>query len=122
MLEHSQKTVRGSLLSDLKEVHLEKVPDENQIWRWHKKFKEEGCLRKIKESGRKSMSEETVDKLRQKILNSPKKSIKRTSFETQIPATTIWRVIRKRLQMIPYKLQLICRYKQPVLILNELFS
>ena len=47
-----------------------------QIWRWHKKFKEKGCLCGVKESGRKSMSEETVDKIRQKIVNSPKKSIR----------------------------------------------
>ena len=51
------------------------------------------------------MSEKTVDKIRQKVVNSPKKSI-RTSFETQIPATTVWRVIQKRLQIRPYKLQL----------------
>ena len=54
------------------------------------------------------MSEETVGKIRQKTVNSPKKSIRRTSFETQIPATAVRRVIiRKRLQMRPYKLQLV---------------
>ena len=62
---------------------------------------------RVKGSGRKSMSEETVDKIRQKVVNSPKKLIRRTSFETQIPATTFWRVIKKRLQMRPYKLQLV---------------
>ena len=36
----------------------------------------EKCLCRVKGSGRKSMSEETVDKIRQKIVNSPKKFIR----------------------------------------------
>ena len=46
------------------------------------KFNEESCLRRVKGSSRKSMSEETVDKIRQKIVNSLKKSVRGTSFET----------------------------------------
>ena len=103
----SIKTVKRIFAQRFGKSALEKVPDKKQIWRWPKKFKEEGCLRRVQGSGRKSMSEETIDKIRQKVVNSPKKSLRRTSFETQIPAITVWRLTRKRLQIRPYKLQLL---------------
>ena len=53
-----------------------KEPDKKQIWRWHKKLKEEGCFCVVKGSGRKAMSEEAVNKNRQKSVNSLKKSIR----------------------------------------------
>ena len=40
-------------------------------------------------------------------LAKPKKSIRRTSMETLIPLTTVRRVVRKRLVMKPYKLQVV---------------
>ena len=98
-----------------------KVPDKKEIWKWHKMFKEDGCLCRVKRSGRKSMSEVTVDKIRQKIANSPKKSIRRTSFETKIPATTVWRVIRNDLQMRPYKLQLVWTFLDCSQFLDEFY-
>ena len=61
---------------------------------------------RVKGFGRKLMPEEKVDKICKKIWNSPRKSVKRTSFETQIPTITVWRVVRKQLPMRPYKLQL----------------
>ena len=78
----SIKTVRRIFAQRFERSAFGKVPDKKQTWRWHKKFSEEGCLGRVEGSGRKSMSEETVDKIRQKIVNSPKKSIRRTSFET----------------------------------------
>ena len=108
MLEHSQlRQCNGSLHSNITEVDLKKCQTKKQIWTWQKKFKEEGCLFRAKGFGGKSMSEEKVDKICKKIVNSPRKSIRRTSFKTQIPTTTVWRVVRKRLQMRPCKLQLL---------------
>ena len=40
------------LHNDLKKTRSEKVPDKKQIWTWHKKVKEEGCLCRVKGSGR----------------------------------------------------------------------
>ena len=72
----SIKTVRLFFAQRFERSAFGKVPDKKQIWRWHKAFKEEGYLCRVEGSGRKSMSEETVDKIRQKIVNSPKKSIR----------------------------------------------
>ena len=103
----SVKTVQPVFAQRFERSGFGNVPDKKQIWTWHKKFKEEGCLFRVKGSGRKSMPEEKVDKICKKILNSPRKSIRRTSFETQIPTITVWRVVRKRLPMRPYKPQLL---------------
>ena len=67
----SIKTVRRIFAQRFERSAFGKVPDKKLIWRRHKKFREEGCLCRVKESGRKSMSEETVDKIRQMIVNSP---------------------------------------------------
>ena len=66
----SIKTVRLIFAQRFERSAFGEMPDETQIWRWNKKFKEEGCLCRVKGSGQKSMSEETVDKIRQKIVNS----------------------------------------------------
>ena len=65
-----------------------------------------------KGSGRPSTSEEKVEQVRQKFLRSPRKSVRRASVETHIPRTTVWRVLRKRLQMKPYRLQLVQALKE----------
>eukprot|EP00106_Octopus_bimaculoides_P007323 XP_014774765.1 PREDICTED: uncharacterized protein LOC106872333 [Octopus bimaculoides] len=84
-----------------------KSPTAMQIWTWHKKFKEEGYLCRAKGFGQLVTSEETVERVRQKLLRSPKNSIRRTRLETQIPPTAVWRVLRKHLLMKPYKLHFV---------------
>ena len=78
-----------------------------QIWSWKKKFEDEGCLCRAKGSGRPATAEGKVERTRQTLLRSPKKSIRRTSMETLITPTTVWRVVRKRLVMKPNKLQVV---------------
>ena len=77
------------------------------IWTLHKKFFDEGCFCTRKWSGRHITSEEKVECVRKKILQGPKKSLRRSGLKTQIPPTTIWRILRKRLIMKPFKLQLV---------------
>ena len=80
---------------------------EIQIWAWHKKFREEGCLCRRKGSGRAKTSEETVERVHKFLGQSPKKLLRRTSLETHIPPTTVRRTLMKCLLMKPYKLQLV---------------
>ena len=103
----SFKTVQRAFAQRFEKTRSEKVLDKKQIWTWHKKFKEEGCLCRVKGSGRTPISEGNMEQIRRKLVNSPRKSIRRTSFETQIPKSSVWRIVRKRLQMRPYKLQFI---------------
>ena len=53
------------------------------------------------------ISDASVERVRKKILQSLKKLLRRTSPVTQIPLTTVCRILRKRLTMKPYKLQLV---------------
>ena len=81
-------------------------PTAMQIWTWHKKIKEEGCLCITKGSGQPKTSAETIQHVRRKIFQSLKKSLCRTSLETKTPQTTVWHILREHLIMKPYKLQL----------------
>ena len=84
-----------------------KSPTAKQIWSWKKKFEDEGCLCRAKGSGQPATAEGKVERIRQTLLRNPKKSIRRTSMETLIPPTTVWRVVRKCLVMKPYKMQVV---------------
>ena len=100
---NSSKTVQRAFLRKFSK----KSPAARQIWSWKKKFEDEGYLCRAKGSGRPATAEGKVERIRQTILRSPKKSIRRTSMDTLIPPTTVWRVVRKRLVMKPYKLQVV---------------
>ena len=56
-------------------------------------------------------SPEMIIKVRNIFQRSPRKSIRRDSLELQMPSTTVWRVARKHLHMIPYKLHLLQHLK-----------
>ena len=60
-----------------------------QICSWKNKFEDEGCLCRAKGSGQPATAEGKVEWIPQTLLQSPKKSIRRTSMETLIPPLTV---------------------------------
>ena len=48
-----------------------------------------------------------MESIRESFQRSPQKSTARASRELGIPQTTVWRVLRKRLQMYPYRLMML---------------
>lgn len=86
VLEHGWTRLQCAFARDFSK----KLPTVMQIWIWHKNFKAEGCLCGTKGCRRPLKAEEIVERVRQKRLRSPRKSIWRTSLETQIPPTTVW--------------------------------
>jgi transposase len=82
-------------------------PTRQSIYDWSKKFQNTGCLCKGKSSGRPPVSEEQVARVRETYTRSPKKSTTRANLESQIPQQIVWKILRKRLKMFPYKLQLV---------------
>ena len=82
---------------------LKQPPDRRIIQKWHAKFKEEGCLCSRKKIA-PSSSTETIEKVQNIFQRSPRKSIRRASRELQMSSTSVWRVVRKHLHLIPYKL------------------
>lgn len=82
-------------------------PNANNIRRWHNQLATTGCLCKGKSVGRPRVSEENVQRVRDAFVRSPKKSVRKASRELAMPVMTVWKVLRKRLHMRPYRLQLL---------------
>jgi hypothetical protein len=68
---------------------------------------ETGCLCKGKSSGTQPVSVETVERVRETLTRSPRKSTTRASLELQMAQQTVWKILRQRLRMISCKLQLV---------------
>ena len=81
-------------------------PERKSIVRWHGKFITDRCWCPAKRTGRPSTSEDVIEQVQTAFQQSPHKSIRRASRELQCPTTTVWHVLRRRLHMTPYKLQL----------------
>jgi hypothetical protein len=63
-----------------------------------------GCLRKGKSTGRPHVSEDNVQRISVCFQRGPKKSTTHASRELGLPRTTVWRVLRRRLIMKPYRM------------------
>ncbi|GFS95603.1 DUF4817 domain-containing protein [Nephila pilipes] len=75
-------------------------------------LQETGCLSKEKSSGRPLTSAENVERIRRTYERSPRKSKYEVSRALQMPQTMVWCVIRIRLQMKPYVIQIVLQLKQ----------
>lgn len=82
-------------------------PHRHNIERWVKQFQDTGCLCKKTSPGRPEAKTEVVEKIRETFLRSPTKSTRRASSELNVPHTTVWRVLRKRLKFRPYTFQMV---------------
>lgn len=82
-------------------------PTRQSIYDWYERFESSGCVCKKKSTGRPSVTEEKIDSVRDVFVRSPGKSTRSASLELQIPQPTVWKILRKRLKMTPYKLQLV---------------
>ena len=79
------------------------------ILKWHRSFIERGCIcdQRKGHSGRTSVSEQVVDRVRESFLRSPRKSTHIASRELKFPQSTVSKILRKRVRLHPYKLQLV---------------
>jgi len=77
-------------------------PLAKNIRRWYKQFQETG-----NSPGRPHTSEENVHRIQEAYQRSLCKSTRRASRELTIPHVTLWHVLRRRLLMKPYRLQLV---------------
>jgi hypothetical protein len=84
-------------------------PPEKSIRRWYKQFRYRGriCHQGKGRTGRPSFTEETGDRVRETFTRSPRKSVRTASRQLKIPEPTLRKILRKRLQLCPYKLQVV---------------
>jgi hypothetical protein len=78
---------------------------------WYTRFVTDGSVCKGKSTGRPSVSAERVETIRQSFVRSPHKSVRRASKELNVPKKTAWQVLRKRLHLRPYGLQILQQLK-----------
>jgi hypothetical protein len=96
-------------------------PSGKSIRKWYSQFQDTGCIFKRKSTGRPSIGEEAVERIRASFARSPQNSTYRADREFGIPQKTIWRVLWKRLRMRPYRLQLLQALKNSDLELRASF-
>ena len=82
-------------------------PNAKTIRVWKHNFLETGSVAKKHGGGRKSVSEDNVQRISETFHRSPRKSIRRASQELAIPKSTVHRVVRKHLKLYAYKLQIL---------------
>ena len=82
-------------------------PTDKIIREWYMKFQQSGCLCAAKRRGRPGPSAETVERVRETFVRSPQKSTTRASRELQMSQSSVWRILRKRLRVKGYRLQLL---------------
>lgn len=83
-------------------------PSRPTIYSWYNNFVQSGCsVPHSKSPGRPSVSDAVVEQVRESFARSPKKSTRRASRETGIPQKTVWRVLRKRLHLKPYRFTMV---------------
>jgi predicted transcriptional regulator with HTH domain len=97
-------------------------PSETSIRRWYGQFRYRGCICHQGKgcAGRPTVTEETVDRGRETFFRSPRKSVRRAIRELKIPETTARKILRKLLQLYPYKLQLI--QNAPIIFSHPVFK
>jgi hypothetical protein len=79
-------------------------PADKTICDWYMKFQQSGCLCSAKQTGRLRPSAETVERVRETFVRSPQKSKHHVSQELHMPQSSVWCILRKRLQAKGYRL------------------
>ena len=82
-------------------------PSRPSIRLWNKKFMETGTLFDTRRSGRPRRSEENIERLRQAFQRSPMKSIRTASRQSELPRSTVHKVLHKNLRLYAYKMQML---------------
>lgn len=84
----------------------ERPPTRASIYRWMKLFKERGSVEGKKSPGRTRTSDAAVERVRDAFQSSPRKSVRTAARELQLPRSTVHDILRKRLHLHPYKIQM----------------
>lgn len=84
------------------------VPGRNSILSWVNSFRECGSVAKPRNGHqRTSRTPEAVERVRQSILRSPRRSARKHAVALGIPDTTVRRILHEELQFHPYKLAVV---------------
>ena len=82
-------------------------PSRSSIRRWHKNFLERESILDAVTNGRPRISGENIELVRQAFGRFPMKSIRTATTKLQLPPATVHKVLRKRLRLYAYKMQML---------------
>lgn len=88
------------------------TPDVKTIKKWYDKFNESGSVGDRPRPGRPKVNDNIIEEVRQAYERSPCKSVRKASSELDIPKSTMHKILRKRLFLYPYKLQMVHALRQ----------
>ena len=88
-------------------VYDTEPPTDKATREWYTKFQQSVCLCAAKRTSRLGPSAETVERVRGTLVRSPKKSTHRANRELQMTQSSVWRILRERLRVKGYRLQLL---------------
>ena len=107
VLEHARTNSNKTVQRAFVRKSSKKSPTAKQIWSWKKKFENfKAACAEQKDLDDQQQQKGRSSGFAKHSCEAPK-VYKRTSMETLIPPTTVWRVVRKRLVVKPYKLQVV---------------
>ena len=95
---------------EFRRVFNQDAPTDKSIKKWYETFLATGTVLKKHGGGRK-VSDETVEKVQAAYEQSPRKSLRRASRELEMSKSTVHRIVRKRLKLYAYKLQIVQELK-----------
>ncbi|VVC46002.1 Protein of unknown function DUF4817 [Cinara cedri] len=87
---------------DFRRTYGTEAPTAQSIRRWHQTSQESGRPCAQKRSGRPRASDENTERVRQSFVRSPQMSTRRAGLD--LPHSTVWRVLRRRLTLKAYRL------------------
>jgi len=87
-------------------------PSKSSIWALSKKLETKGTLLDEYTGGRPKMSEETIQNVKNRLLASPKKSLRRLSQESWLSRSTCQRAAKKA-KLHAYRIPVVHELKEP---------
>lgn len=88
-------------------TYAESPPARNSILRWVQNFDEHGRVGNAEASGRPGASSNQEERVSNYFVRYPSRSLRRAEQDLNIPRSSIHDILRNRLHMFPYKLQVV---------------
>ena len=83
-------------------------PSESTISRLVQKFKDSGSVHDLPRSGRpKTRTEECIEQVRASVEEDPQTSTRRRSSQLNMAHSSLYRILRMDLNLLPYKIQVV---------------
>lgn len=99
-------------------------PSTQLIRTWVQRFREEGTMinRPLPGPSTTAATPERVIQVRQEILRNPRKSVRKIAASTGIKKSTVHMILRKKLKLHPYKMQIVQKLDENDYVLRERYA